>query len=274
MRAEERKTGKIGTEVLTVGPGTGGNPVLGTSGNQPKYPGQKGSVRLPGRLGEKAQAQGSASSLPNGRDTAAVGGGDRQTRPRGQTQGDANVGGGDRQTLPCGSSGSDQVGPSRGSWAERGGQSESPSTESSESSGEEGPMAAAIEKGLGEIAEDEDEMWSQNKGAPLPTRNEADEDQGYQIGFDVLRSPWGAVYHLRRHCRHLRGPQVGPLTNYKWCQLCKRVAKNTRGRPPPGVTLLLSEQNDSCHTDERCPYAAGARPVRGCVNCREAEGVV
>ena len=37
MRAEERKTGKIGTEVLTVGPGTGGNPVLGTSGNQPLW---------------------------------------------------------------------------------------------------------------------------------------------------------------------------------------------------------------------------------------------
>ena len=59
MRAEERKTGKITAEVLTVGPGTGGN--------QPKYPGeeglgQKGSVRLPGRLGEKAPAQGSASS--------------------------------------------------------------------------------------------------------------------------------------------------------------------------------------------------------------------
>ena len=28
MRAEERKTGKIGAEVVTVGPGTGGNPLL------------------------------------------------------------------------------------------------------------------------------------------------------------------------------------------------------------------------------------------------------
>ena len=56
-----------------------------------------------------------------------------------------------------------------------------PSTKSSGSSGEEGPMAAAIEKTLREIAEDEDEMWSQIKGAPLPTRSEADEDQGYQI---------------------------------------------------------------------------------------------
>ena len=252
MRAEERKTRKIGAEVLTVGPGTGGNPVLrvgpGTGGNQPRYPGeeglgQKGSVRLPGRLLEI---------------------------PRPSVEETANA-----TSWPYrGSSGSDQVGPSRGSWAERGDQSESPSTESSESCGQEGPMAAAIEKALKEIAEYEDEMWSQIKGAPLPTRNEADEDQGYQIGFDVLRSPCGTVYHLRRHCRHLRGPQVGPLTNYKWCQLCKRVAKNTRGRPPPGVTLLLSEQNDSCHTDERCPYAAGARPVRGCVNCREAEGVV
>ena len=54
-----------------------------------------------------------------------------------------------------------------------------------ESSGEEGPMAAAIEKALREIVEDEDEMRSQIKGAPLPTRNEAGEDQGYQIGFDV-----------------------------------------------------------------------------------------
>ena len=102
-----------------------------------------------------------------------------------------------------------------------------------------------FKKALREIAEDEDEMWSQIKGALLPTRSEADEDQGYQIGFDVLRSPCGTVYHLRRHCLHLRGPQVGPLTNYKWCQLCKQVAKSTRGRPPPGMTLLLSEQNDS-----------------------------
>ena len=46
MRAEERKTGKIGAEVLTVGPGTGGNPVLTvgpeTGGNQPKYRGEEG----------------------------------------------------------------------------------------------------------------------------------------------------------------------------------------------------------------------------------------
>ena len=104
MRAEERKTRKIGAEVLTVGPGTGGNPVLrvgpGTGGNQPRYPGeeglgQKGSVQLPGRLLEI---------------------------PRPSVEETANA-----TSWPYrGSSGSDQVGPSRGSWAERGDQSESP----------------------------------------------------------------------------------------------------------------------------------------------------
>ena len=54
---------------------------------------------------------------------------------------------------------------------------------------------AHFKKALREIAEDGNEMWSQITGAPLPTRSEADEDQGYQIGFDVLRSPCGTVYH-------------------------------------------------------------------------------
>ena len=49
MRAEERKTGKIGAEVVTVGPGTGGNPLLtvgpGTGGNQAKSEVRRGWAR-------------------------------------------------------------------------------------------------------------------------------------------------------------------------------------------------------------------------------------
>ena len=135
-------------------------------------------------------------------------------------------------------------------------------------------MAAAIEKALREIAEDEMKCGVRSKELRYQQEVKQMKIKGIKFGFDVLGSLCGTVCHLRRHCRHLRGSQVGLLTNYKWRQLCKCVAKNTIGRPPPGVTLLLSEQNDSCHTDERCPYPAGARPVRGCVTCGEAEGVV
>ena len=226
-------------------------------------------VRLPSTLrGEASSGEGDRTELPR---EASLRGEEREVNPReGGIRGARGTGGGDRAPNPReGESPSEQ-----GRGLDQRGQHSSSSSAQSTEPLRQGPTTEQILSALESIKRDEDQLWSQiQRGAMLPAENETQEARDFQLGFQVLRSPCGTVYHLRRHCRHLRGPQVGRLNEYEWCDICKGVLRRTRGRPPPGCPLYLPDHGNQLHTDQRCPRFAASRLVRSCLNCCEAEGV-
>ena len=153
-----------------------------------------------------------------------------------------------------------------------------PDGETSSSSGGPSPaagsMEARIEEELIRIIQEEAEMWREIRQTPLPPViiEEVEENDAEGLRFNVLRTTYGVVYHSDRSCRHLQGPRVGQPRPFKWCQVCRRVALQTRGRPPPGTSLYLSVTGNAAHSDERCPWIREGKLTPFCQTCREREG--
>ena len=153
-----------------------------------------------------------------------------------------------------------------------------PGGETSSSSGGPSPaagsMEARIEEELIRIIQEEAEMWREIRQTPLPPViiEEVEENDAEGLRFNVLRTTYGVVYHSDRSCRHLQGPRVGQPRLFKWCQVCRRVALQTRGRPPPGTSLYLSVTGNAAHSDERCPWIREGKLTPFCQTCREREG--
>ena len=153
-----------------------------------------------------------------------------------------------------------------------------PDGETSSSSGGPSPaagsMEARIEEELIRIIQEEAEMWREIRQTPLPPViiEEVEENDAEGPRFNVLRTTYGVVYHSDRSCRHLQGPRVGQPRPFKWCQVCRRVALQTRGRPPPGTSLYLSVTGTAAHSDERCPWIREGKLTPFCQTCREREG--
>ena len=154
---------------------------------------------------------------------------------------------------------------------------DSSSSWSSEGSTPEGQdLGSRIEGALQEIALEEAELWRQIRLTPLPPVliEQVEEDPNEGLGFTVLRTRYGQVYHSSLTCRHLQGARVSLPQEFKWCQTCRRVALQTRGRPIPGSPLYLSISGEAAHTDERCPWINEMKQTPFCLTCREREGVV
>ena len=134
-------------------------------------------------------------------------------------------------------------------------------------------VGAEIEKELRKIEEEEAELWHQANLAPLPPvliePVEENEEEG--LRFPVLRTKYGVVYHSALTCRHLQGAKVSLPRTFKWCQVCRRVALQTRGRPPPGTSLFLSEHGNAAHTDERCLWFLDSKLTPFCLTCAARE---
>jgi hypothetical protein len=154
---------------------------------------------------------------------------------------------------------------------------DSSSSWSSEGSTPEGQdLGNRIEGALQDIALEEAELWRQIRLTPLPPVliEQVEEDPNEGLGFTVLRTRYGQVYHSSLTCRHLQGARVSLPQEFKWCQTCRRVALQTRGRPIPGSPLYLSISGEAAHTDERCPWINEMKQTPFCLTCREREGVV
>ena len=155
-----------------------------------------------------------------------------------------------------------------------------PEEASSSSSG--GPSSTGDELGtrigheLMTIAQEEAELWREIRQTPLPPViiEEVEEREEEGLGFTVLRTPYGQVYHSSSMCRHLHGPRVGRPRTFKWCVVCRRVALQTRGRPIPGSPLFLSVTGNAAHSDERCPWINEGAYTPFCKTCELREGVV
>ena len=139
----------------------------------------------------------------------------------------------------------------------------------------EGTLERRIQDELVNIAEEEAELWRQIRQVPLPPVliEEVEETAEEGLGFPILRTTYGVVYHSTVTCKHLQGARVSLPRDFKWCKVCRRVALQTRGRPPPGTSLYLSEYGNAAHTDKRCPWVREAKLTPFCRTCQERERV-
>ncbi|CAL1129507.1 unnamed protein product [Cladocopium goreaui] len=139
----------------------------------------------------------------------------------------------------------------------------------------EGTLERRIEEELLKIAEEEAELWHQIRQVPLPPvlieKVEEREEEG--LRFPIFRTKFGVVYHSTLTCKHLQGVRVSLPREFKWCQDCRRVALQTRGRPPPGTPVILSVEGNAAHTDKRCPWVRDAKSTPFCLTCQERERV-
>eukprot|EP00435_Cladocopium_sp_Y103_P067407 s127_g30.t1 len=156
----------------------------------------------------------------------------------------------------------------------RGGEDESSDMSSSSPDTESSPPAGLndrIERALEDIAREEAEMWAEIRRNPSQFENDLPAPEVNPL-FLVLKTPCGTVYHIQRHCHHLLAPRVSPPRRYQWCAMCQMVSLATRGRPPPGIELHLSERTGTYHTDTRCPRNVNTLIYRVCLTCMSDQG--
>eukprot|EP00435_Cladocopium_sp_Y103_P055597 s1075_g18.t1 len=134
-------------------------------------------------------------------------------------------------------------------------------------------MAQRVENALEEIAQEETQMWREIRGNLYPPNDPNEEANDPNSRLLVLKTACGTVYHFRRSCHHLAAPRVSAPRRYLWCGTCRRVLLATRGHPPPGIPLFLSEREGVYHTDPRCPRKDGCQRFRACITCLQDEGV-
>ena len=125
------------------------------------------------------------------------------------------------------------------------------------------------------IEREEAQIWRDLNQTPLTPEHQRtspeDDDSGPSLGFFVVKTRYGKVYHIDKNCVHLQNPRIREAREYHWCKMCARVAMDTRGRPPPGVNLLLSVTGTEAHTDERCPRLGNSVRIRICADCLRGE---
>ena len=146
-------------------------------------------------------------------------------------------------------------------------------------------LGEMIMRELEQIEREEREIWhdlnrtpltfeERAADAPLPRRNSAGEeleDEGFPFPFFAMKTRNGRVYHTDRNCTHLHAPRVSQAFDHQWCSVCRHVALQTRGVPPPGVNLFIAPARRCAHTDTRCPYLQNAVETRICITCLATE---
>ena len=128
-------------------------------------------------------------------------------------------------------------------------------------------LAARIEEEWREIEREERQIWRDLNSAPegshiLGGPELASQPALRPLPFQVLTTRFGSVYHTDPECRYLTAPRTGLFRASEWCHLSQ-----TRGVPPPGVSLFLSGWGQRVHTDERCPRIGNAVQYGPCVAC-------
>ena len=124
---------------------------------------------------------------------------------------------------------------------------------------------AEIEREWDAILREEEIIRAQLAAEPMGPEEETLWES--DIGFHVITTRWGTVYHRFQNCSYLLSPNTGETKFSKWCPTCVRVAHNNRGRPPPGVILYLDGWGMPIHTNSRCPRRQTQIEYKCCSVC-------
>ena len=187
---------------------------------------------------------------------------------------EVGLGGGDPVRLLL--EGPQRAGPSQPAEAARAPSSSSSDLTSSSSSSHQNPAAAQpqessvtqedLRNAMASIEEEERQLRNQWRNQEIP-REEEDQTAETSLGFEVLTTRYGRVYHVDPMCPHLNGIRIGPNRPSLWCGICRRVHLPTRGRPPPGCILYIDDWGTPVHTDSRCSRRRTYREVPACRTC-------
>lgn len=66
-------------------------------------------------------------------------------------------------------------------------------------------------------------MTTTSTGGGQPSENQVEVPSvppGVAIGFDVMVTRFGKVYHTNRNCSYLTSPLTGMAPNHRWCPTC------------------------------------------------------
>ena len=139
----------------------------------------------------------------------------------------------------------------------------------SESSSTEDSLADRIVSEIHQIEREEGELWREIRGRADLSRSALPEgtDPSFQLPFRIFTTRYGVVCHASMNCNYVRAPQTGPIRESEWCHLCREVAEKTRGRPPPGVEIMLAGWGGPAHTSDQCPFSTGSSVFKMCTMC-------
>ena len=126
-------------------------------------------------------------------------------------------------------------------------------------------IARRVAEVLDQIEAEEDEMVETLRGGEYPLNLE---ENDRNVGFSVLVTRFGQVYHLTNECPYLTAPRVGMARNLEWCLGCANL-QVLRGRPPPGFSVWTTGFNGVFHTNSKCPHLGSATMFQCCIRCKE-----
>lgn len=135
---------------------------------------------------------------------------------------------------------------------------------------EEEELGRRIEQALNDIAQEEKD-WEETYQRREITQEEEEDAQSLRPAFQVFTTKFGKVYHKSRNCRVLQSPQTGASRESLWCTTCQKIAKESRGAPPPGIPVWVHGWGIEYHSNPRCPQKDRWRTERFlfCQICQE-----
>ena len=92
------------------------------------------------------------------------------------------------------------------------------------------------------------------------------------IGFNVLVTKFGKVYHTNRDCSYLKSPQTGMAPNHRWCSTCEDLDRRSSQTHVAGAELRFEEERAVFHTNSACPHFRWTKEKKACSRCVTKRG--
>ena len=93
------------------------------------------------------------------------------------------------------------------------------------------------------------------------------EGEGETIGFRVLVTRFGKVYHLERNCSYLKSPATGMAPEHRWCPTCRALDQQAGARHVVGAKLKFEDERAVFHTNAKCSLWKGSKKKKACSRC-------
>ena len=93
------------------------------------------------------------------------------------------------------------------------------------------------------------------------------EGEGETIGFRVLVTRFGKVYHLERNCSYLKSPATGLAPEHRWCPTCRALDQQAGARHVVGAELKFEDERAVFHTNAKCSLWKGSKKKKACSRC-------